>query len=199
MANRVSRRRISLLDLARGCLVTDWVPNNKKYARVARLLRPHRSGGSIFLADYWISDAMQKKTNGGNSVPTVARTGQLRLVRQGSILRFLVADGSDNFRELERTEFGDDNVLVHFVVNNNGSPTNVDALLVDFEVRADELLPIAAAPAASTAASADEDEGGDVDGDWLAIIVLPALVILGGAWLFVRRWRRGRSAAARTV
>jgi hypothetical protein len=69
--------------------------------------------------------------------PTVARNGQLRLAREGTLLRYLAADEpGQEFREIHREEFGGDDVgLVRFVVNNNNSPTAADARLVDLRIR----------------------------------------------------------------
>src|SRR5262249_57270629 len=73
----------------------------------------------------------------GKTVPTQVRAGQLRLVREGSTIRYLVADGPEQeFREIHRDEFGGRDVEeIAFVVSSHGGATDVDARLVDIRIR----------------------------------------------------------------
>ncbi len=107
--------------------------DQKKFTRFGRFLLPKE--GSIYLAESW-------NNHGGNArrtryVPTVTAHGQLRLVRRGATLHYLVADGTDgDFHEIDQAEFGTaETGSVRFVINNNNSPAAVEARLVDFAIR----------------------------------------------------------------
>ena len=71
------------------------------------------------------------------TVPTKSRAGKLRLVREGSKLRYLVADDPpDVFREIHSGVFTDEELdNVRIGVNNNNSPSAVDVRLVDIKLR----------------------------------------------------------------
>jgi DNA-directed RNA polymerase subunit RPC12/RpoP len=175
-------------------LASGWV-NNTKYARIGRLLRPNRHGGNVYLADHWVTDPALP-TSGGQQIPTATRTGQLRLLRQGSTLRFLVADdGSNDFREIDRTEFGADDLFVRFTVNNNcfGSPTKVDAHLVDLQIHAAGLTPADPPPGADEDGQANLSQGGTWK-TWLVLGLVAALAL--GLGLAARRsLRAGKTPA----
>ena len=92
-------------------------PASKKMAKLCRLLR-HWDG------DRYLADITDHATNkiAAKAVPTQVRSGQLRLVREGSTIRYLVADGPEQeFREIHRDEFGARDVdEVAFVVSSHG-------------------------------------------------------------------------------
>jgi serine/threonine-protein kinase len=142
----------------------------------AKLGRFYRAGeGSVFLVESWNKDRPGSYLAQG--IPTNVLTGQLRLVRDGSTLRYLVTEGpGDDFRELHRDNFGPDDLsLLRFVVNNSGSPAGVDARLVDLRIRSGKR----AAEIGITGANR-----------WLTGVGLLVLVLgLGavGAWLVLRR------------
>jgi hypothetical protein len=77
--------------------------------------------------------------------PTKASSGQLRLVRQGTYLSYLVkGDGDETFEELHKVDFGTDDVtVVRFVVNTSEQPLAVDARLIDLRVRSGTLPAVA--------------------------------------------------------
>jgi WD40 repeat protein len=71
-------------------------------------------------------------------IPTDVVAGQLRLIRQGKVVRFLVADeGSDGFQELRRLDLGDEDVLYVRLAADPGSKDSppVVARLRSIEVR----------------------------------------------------------------
>jgi Protein of unknown function (DUF1583) len=109
-----------------------------KFAKVARAMRV--KDGSVYVTEFWNHDSKAYKTS---FVPTEVKSGQLRLVRKGSLIRYLVADGPGNeFREIRQQQFGDDDIAhVRFVVADSGSPNAVDARLVDLKIRASKLMP----------------------------------------------------------
>jgi len=154
-------------------------PGRRKFAKVSRLLRPRE--GSVHLSEFWTNDP--PKDYQVRSVPAEARAGKLRLVRQGSTIRFLAADGTtDDFREIYQRDFGTEELAdVRFQVCDSGSPGNaVDARLVDLKVRSDNLTLDNASDA--TRASEHQDRRG-----WRILSVLALLLALAlAAWLGVR-------------
>jgi hypothetical protein len=111
------------------------------FAKVARAMLVQ--AGSVFHSESWtggMGNNYQKRTR-----PTEARVGQLRLVRKGASIHYLAADGlGGDFQELfVQDQFGtEDMAHVRFVVADSGSPGNaVDARLVDWRVRAADLIP----------------------------------------------------------
>jgi serine/threonine protein kinase len=150
--------------------------NNTKFAEIAHFLRPGPGDGNVFVASYWV-DVPTGPNRGHQAQPATARTGRLRLIREGSTVRFLAADGaSTDFRELTRADFGADDLLVRFAVNNNGSPTPVDARLVDFKIRAAAVTPDDPPPGADP-----EPPGVPAQGltgkTWLALGVVMSLTV----------------------
>lgn len=109
-----------------------------KFAKVARAMLA--KAGSVYATEYWDRSIKAYKAS---SVPTEVKSGQLRLVRKGTSVRFLVADGpGDEFREIKQQQFVDDDIAhVRFVVTDSGSPNAVDARLVDLKIRAAKLTP----------------------------------------------------------
>lgn len=151
----------------------------RKFAKVGQFHRPAEK--NVFLTEYWDKD--QPGSYQLRSVPTEVRSGQLRLVRERSLLRFLVAEGLEgDFQEIWQVEFGDGELsLLRFVANNSGSPAGIDARLVDWKIRYNRpaVLP-----------------GVDLPQAWLAIrlflgmgIVLILLLVLS-LWLYLRRRKR---------
>ncbi|WP_406695376.1 DUF1583 domain-containing protein [Singulisphaera sp. Ch08] len=71
-----------------------------------------------------------------------AKRGQFRILRVGSQVHYLVAEGeSDRFREIEQLEFTTkDFDRVRFFAQTHDSPIALDLLLKDLTIRA-ELLP----------------------------------------------------------
>ncbi len=106
--------------------------NLTKFGKVSRFLRPDQ--GDVYQTEFWIKG--QPDSGQHTFTPTTARAGQLRFVRKGSTLHFLVAEGPENkFEEINRREFTrEDLQLVRFVVNNSGSPAGVDVRLIDLRI-----------------------------------------------------------------
>jgi hypothetical protein len=152
-----------------------------KFAKVGRFVRV-REG------DVYVAESMIKKEPDGDytfqMAATEARTGRLRLAREGSILHFLAADGnSDEFRKINQVEFGAEDLgFVRVVVNNNSSPTALDARLVDWKIRSGNLV------------GAPSPEDPSAAGLPIALLVglgLTFCLALLGIWLYARH-RRGR-------
>ncbi len=119
-------------------IATDY-QDMMKFAKVGRILRAQE--GDVYKAESWIKG--QPDSGQQRFTPTTARAGKLRFVREGSTLRFLVADGPEHeFREINRREFTTEDLKVcRFVANNNGSPAGLDARLIDLRIRSDHQAP----------------------------------------------------------
>jgi predicted RNA-binding Zn-ribbon protein involved in translation (DUF1610 family) len=168
-----------------------------KFAKVAR--EKLVKGGSVYVTEYWRKDP--PKDYKTFSVKSETRAGQLRLVRIGSKMHFLVADGPGNdFREIKQQEFGTDDIAdVRFVVADSGSPGNaVDARLVDLKIRASKFSPdpVAAGGPATDGPVKSADRG------WLmaALLIGAAIIVFvsgaAAAAVFLRRRRPAVQAPA---
>ena len=164
----------------------------------------------MHLAEFWTNIA--PKAYLAPSIPTQAKAGQLRLVRKGARLRYLVSDApGQEFREVfNQADFGaDDMDQLNFGVSDSGVPGNpVDARLIDLRIRTGKLVgEKATAPAplpepeANPVAPADdvpvlaEPNGKATSRVWLvaallvaAVLTLLLLITLGMA-LFLRNRR----------
>jgi hypothetical protein len=178
-----------------------------KFAKVGRAMRPKE--GSVYVTEYWNREP--PKDYKVSSVGTEAKAGQLRLMRDGAILHFLVADGpGGEFREIKRREFGIEDIAhVRFVVADSGHPGNsVDARLVDLKIRARRMNPDpstdpAPAPAPASAAVPPEADREPASYIWLVVAIGLAAVLLiaasvGVLFLLLRR-RRVEAAPPRAT
>ncbi len=104
-----------------------------KFAKVGRFR--FLTGGEAFVAECW--GKLLPAPPVWEDFPTRAKSGRLRLAREGSMLRFLVAEGEEaDFQKIWELEFGAEDVeSARFIVNNNKSPTALDVRLIDFQVR----------------------------------------------------------------
>jgi hypothetical protein len=172
-------------------------PELRRMAKVGRFRHPTR--GSCYLADFSVKGS--PKDLKARDMPTSARTGKLRMVREGPVVRFLVDDDDTlGFHELLQADFGDEPVgIVRFVVNTGTSTAAVDARLVDLKVRysslAAEAEPLAGAAAEPVAPPVAKSGGTG----WLAVPALAGLVIALtlGVWLYLRQSGRAARVPAR--
>ena len=113
----------------------------KKFAKVSRLMRPNT--GSRLVYECWDKDNPKDHQLSGLAATT--QSGQLRLVRQGASMFFLVSDGpGKEFTQIfEKKTFGTDNLEhLRFQVTDGNSPGYaVDARLIDLRVRHGLLAP----------------------------------------------------------
>lgn len=176
----------------------------KKFAKLGRFMLPD---GDFYVAECRIAGKTQYK-----SMKTAARTGQYRLIREGSKLRFLVADEPENvFRPILEAEFTDEDLeIVRLGVNNNGSPAGVDARLLDLRIRPIEAVAKAGPdvkPALAPKADPDAKDAPDANvaearpaRGWLAAALLvglglAVLVTLAGVIAgFILMRRRGAAS-----
>ncbi len=166
-------------------------PDFENLAKLGRFMLPKK--GNVYIAEAWHKDLPKGHGLGMNKThETEIKAGRLRLVREGRLMRYLVADGLDSeFRELEKREFNaTDFNVVRFLVTNNGSPSLIDARLIDLRIRATGKTPLAPPPAPD---HVDEAHQAPSRGGWIIVLVLvgagAALAFFGGiaAWLLLRR------------
>lgn len=157
--------------------------NKKKFAKVGRFRRMR--DGDVYIVESRVGIPELYKAT---SELTQTLTGQLRLVRKGAMLQFLVADAPGaEFREILQTEFGAEDLdMVRFIANNNSSPTALDARLLDLTIRSGNLVP---------AKDFDLSKAGLVQGLLLGLLATLALVSIG-VWIYARRKRRAKAADA---
>jgi DNA-directed RNA polymerase subunit RPC12/RpoP len=160
-----------------------------RFGKVSRLLRAQE--GSVYWTEFWRHDP--PKDYKVSSVPSDAKAGQLRLVRAGATVRFLVADGRGNeFRELAQRDFGAEDVAqVRFAVSDSGPGNAIDVRLVDLRIRS-RIVPGAGVVAGVPGAAGLEKRA---DRGWLmaALLIGVAIVVfvsLAGAAAFFLRKRR---------
>jgi hypothetical protein len=126
-----------------------------------------------------------------SSFATQVKSGRLRLVRNGSMLYYYVAEGpSDDFTFLQQSAFPKDDVkLVRLSGSVAGPETALDAIFTDLRVRTDELVGVSSTtPATASAGSASRF--------WLipgALMVLAVPLSVG--FLLWRRRQPGFAAA----
>jgi DNA-directed RNA polymerase subunit RPC12/RpoP len=108
----------------------------RKFLKMSRVMRPEPEHMSVYMAEYWTKGANDWR---GPREDTERRSGQLRLVREGSAARCQVSEGpGKEFKTiLEKEDFGtEDMVHLRFeVAVGNKSAYAVDARLVDLRVR----------------------------------------------------------------
>jgi hypothetical protein len=165
-----------------GAGVSIWitmVSPTKEAATIARVVRP--SGERVFTSHRASTPPGEKRVHrGGKPMPTEALSGKLRLVREGALLSYQVAEGGGKaFRELYQTELGTEDLdLVRFAADNGGSPTLVDVRINGVSIRADD-FPSGPPEGPPTRRAL-----------WLAAGLAVLLLAAGGCWLW---WRRARS------
>ena len=77
-----------------------------------------------------------------NQIPSKQAVGNLRFERKGSILRYYVAEGKDSsFTLVHEEEFGSANIdTFRVVATTDDQPRSIDVRLINFDVKADQLL-----------------------------------------------------------
>lgn len=108
----------------------------QKFLKISRVLRADAK--SVFMAEYWTKGANDWR---GPQVPTEVRSGQLRLVRVGSLVRCQASEapGKEFMTIFEKDDFGTED-MVHMrlqVTDGNKPGYAVDARLLDLRIRYD--------------------------------------------------------------
>jgi serine/threonine protein kinase/predicted RNA-binding Zn-ribbon protein involved in translation (DUF1610 family) len=169
-----------------------------KFLKISRVLRA--DANSVFMAEYWTQGADDWK---GPQLETAVRSGQLRLVREGSTARCQVSEGpgTEFMTIFEKDDFGTEDIAyLRFQVTDGNKPGYaVDARLVDLRVRYGITGPTKVAdpvaPAPLTPGKEERKAGfsGKLALMLLFSMTLTLLVAIGlGLFLHVRRRRVGR-------
>jgi hypothetical protein len=138
-----------------------------------------------------------KRQYPSGSEPAAGATGRLRLTRRGREVTLWAAEGSAEYREVRRYDFGvADLKVVRFAAHPGDNATGVDLRITDVRIEdgpvSPDSGPVAAAPPRPFRAAG------------LPALLgygLTATLSLAGVWAVVRRRRRpvARAAAPRTV
>jgi serine/threonine protein kinase len=106
----------------------------------ASMARYRRTRDSIYAMSHFFLVGDEARHD-GEFPPTNALSGRFRLVRQGSILFYLVADGdSHNFRELFRARFGSQDLeLIRLAATPGESRNPVEVVWKDLTIKAQGL------------------------------------------------------------
>ena len=173
-----------------------------KFAQIGRMQHP--KAGSAHRAQFWAGPG----TYVAPFQTTDKSAGQLRLLRKGASLRYLVSDAPGQpFREVFYQEkFGaEDLTQFKCEVVDSGTPGNpIDARLIDLRVRMSKSLPDNAAQPAPLAApapvaipvppvgekSGKEDTRGWLIAAFILAITIPLVAALAAATVFFLRGRK---------
>jgi Protein of unknown function (DUF1583) len=167
-------------------------PDGKRFARLGR---SGTAQDHVYVVGH--NDPEQKAK--AQRFPTTEKGGQLRLVRAGSTLIYLVKDGTTDgkFKEIFKAEkFGTDELtVVRFVVTTEDKPLTADARLLELRIRSGGQVADAptVAPEKPGEPKTAETAKTSASRGWLiaalligvALVVMLAVVI--GVWLLMRR------------
>jgi serine/threonine protein kinase len=116
-----------------------------------------------------------------------APSGRLRLVRTGSQLQYLAADGVPGYRTLRSLEIGTEDVrLVRVYATTTDRPVLLDVRFTDLDVRADEIVRPAAEPAPPSAPAEAPRPGSGLTAALVFGLLLLTLGVALGVWLSAR-------------
>jgi len=126
------------------------------------------------------TNGMVSFTGSRKAMPSISTSGKLRLRRVGSVVHYLAADGSNSeFVELEEMEVGTADLQFVRVAGTAGeSESGLDARLLDFTIRAEELPGM------------PELESSHESGWKIWVVVALAVVVSAGVVLVMRRGRQ---------
>jgi hypothetical protein len=146
-------------------------------------------------------DAKGKKLQRILYAPTAAKSGRLRVVRQGTAFAYFVAEGAgDEFRFLSRYALNEGPVtMIRLVAATGGPEAAVDVRFTDLRVRAESFPDQPGGQGANPADAADVDTPAGLTGWQMALITscaaIAVLLVLGlGGFAY---WRSRRPAAVR--
>ena len=111
----------------------------KQNITLAHFRRPKSDNQIVALVTTF--DAENNKSLDTNSFDPAGTAGRMRLVRTGSTLKLLAADGeSDEFKEVHHAEVGTEDVqAIRIQATSSGAPVSVSVRLSHLTVRADKL------------------------------------------------------------
>jgi hypothetical protein len=150
-----------------------------KFTKVGRFVRD--GGENVYICEFWSKDP--PKPWRFELTPTETRSGKLRITRQGSIVRCLVAEGLDaEFQEIFQEDFGEDDLQeIVFIANNNASPTPVEARLLDLTIRSDTSRPTP---------TLDTSKAGLALAQLVGLAITLLIIGLAATWFYLHQRRR---------
>ncbi len=115
--------------------------NQQKLANVARYWMGDGKDGYVTRAKVTAKQVLIDNP----PIPTEARSGRLRLRREGETVYYLVADGFDQpFKEIFKYNYGSDDVgLVRFVAGTGTDPIDLDVRLISLRIGAPDTRTVA--------------------------------------------------------
>ena len=154
------------------------VEDGERYgASLQRVRTPN--GDNVFIAHYYARNDQNEYDHRSESFPTDCTRGTLKLVREGDLVRYLVAENdAATVRELFSTRLTSAPIKRVEIFAQSGGAANAAAITwIDLELRAESVLE----PGQSTTQQKTSLL------KWIVILVLLAAVGTGGAWWIARR------------
>lgn len=124
-----------------GCGPTVYIATRSADERSAMIGRLLRTGNKDVFSTNVASTVETKREQKVRLFPAAQKSGRLRLVREGTMLRFLAADGeNDSFLQLRESEFNGDNIsLVRVGAQQSDAATPVEVIWHELTIRAEQL------------------------------------------------------------
>ena len=181
--------------------------NLQEIASITRTCRPKE--GEAFVAN-WMSKQGDKSAPKRKDFPSDVKHGQLRLVRQGEMLRFFIAEGEHGtFREIYHASFGGEDLrTVRFVADTGKANNLLDVRLEGLSLRTgtpsrppdDSAKAPPASPDTPKAPPASPETTPPSEPEtpprstawllWIALSFAASVLLLGGCLACWRFWRR---------
>jgi hypothetical protein len=125
---------------AEGCGVALLLKFEKPSTGRAMLTRLRKGAAEVFGASRIVPGKGGKDRYQTQNVPATGLRGKLRLARSGSTLKYLVAEGPDEFREIHSVDVGTEDVTeLRAQVRTGHKPASADVRLVHWSIHADSL------------------------------------------------------------
>jgi hypothetical protein len=156
----------------------------KQAFSLGRFARPKQ--GNVFFVLRARTEEDGKRRWATRTRPTEARTGKLRLVREGATIRYLVAEGeSDRFQQVDEAKIGSEDLeAVRLTAETSGAPGRVEIAFRDLQIRCDELVgPMFAKPKQPSSLI-----------NFIIALVSVSAIVVGFVYFVRSRKRRDRSS-----
>jgi hypothetical protein len=157
--------------------------------KLSRAVQAAKGGQFLTFTAEW-QEGEGKHLKRGSGADAQAKSGRLRLVREGPTLFFYAADGAADFRLLRQYGFTTETLRdVRVVANTDGLKAAFDVRVTDLRIRAASApgLPVPGLPKELAPAQAANDGRRALRLGAFGALLGAALL---GVWLFIRRRRR---------
>lgn len=179
-----------------------WQRTNQNRASLSREL-PRPKTGSQFVAavSQWKNEPLPKdkwgnedfknlETETTQQFPASAKSGRLRMVRNGSELFFFVGDGNDNLTLMHRVEFGTKDLKnVRVLASTGWMGTALDVRVTDLQIRA-EAFPKSAGESVPTVPESGDEAPPSIQTKVIRLglsVAAGMACLLGIYYVFLRR------------